>query len=39
MTYGKIMQTNNIEKFLKNVSHREDVYYTLTYVPNKDKKT
>jgi hypothetical protein len=38
MTYGKIMQTNNMEKFVKNVSDREDVYYMLTYVPKKDIK-
>jgi len=38
MTYGKVMQTNNMEKFVKKVSDREDVYYVLTYVPKKDKK-
>jgi len=38
MTYGEVMQTNNMEKFVKTVSGREDVYYALTYVPKKDKK-
>jgi len=38
MTYGKIMQTNNMEKFVQNISDREDVYYMLTYVPKKDKE-
>jgi hypothetical protein len=38
MTHGKVMQTNNMEKFVKTVSEREDAYYMLTYVPKKDKK-
>jgi hypothetical protein len=40
MAHGKVMQTNNMEKFVKNISDREDVYYMLTYVPKQaDKKS
>ena len=37
MTNGKVMASNNIDKFIKNVSGMEDVYYVLTYAPGASK--
>jgi hypothetical protein len=33
MTNGKIIASNNMDKFVKNISEDEDVYYMLTYAP------
>lgn len=34
MTGGKVIASNDIEKFMKKVSGIEDVYYVLTYAPD-----
>ncbi|NIM14078.1 MAG: hypothetical protein GTO45_18705 [Candidatus Aminicenantes bacterium] len=38
LTHGKVMASNNMEKFVNVVSAQEDVYYMLTYVPKKSSK-
>ncbi|NIM14077.1 MAG: hypothetical protein GTO45_18700 [Candidatus Aminicenantes bacterium] len=39
LTNGKVMASNNMEKFVKSISQKEDVYYVLTYAPKKDSRT
>jgi hypothetical protein len=35
MTRGKVIASNDMEKFVKRIVDREDVYYMLTYAPKK----
>ncbi len=36
LTGGSIVDSNNMEKFIKKISGKEDVYYMLTYAPKTD---
>ncbi|MCP4213122.1 MAG: hypothetical protein GY765_00630, partial [bacterium] len=39
LTNGSLFNSNNMDKFIKKISKKEDVYYVLTYVPQgKTKK-
>jgi hypothetical protein len=38
LTHGKVMASNNMEKFVNVVSAQEDVYYMLTYAPGKSSQ-
>ncbi|MCP4215827.1 MAG: hypothetical protein GY765_14335 [bacterium] len=33
LTNGSLLNSNNIDKFIKKISQKEDVYYVMTYVP------
>jgi outer membrane lipoprotein-sorting protein len=35
LTRGKVMASNDMEKFVEKISEKEDVYYVLTYTPKK----
>jgi tetratricopeptide (TPR) repeat protein len=37
LTGGRVMQTTNINKFVKKISEKEDIYYVLTFDPKELK--
>lgn len=38
LTGGKVLTSNRTEKFIKDITTREDIVYVLTYAPNTGKK-
>jgi hypothetical protein len=38
LTGGRVLTSNRTEKFIKNITTREDIIYVLTYAPNTGKK-
>jgi hypothetical protein len=38
LTGGRVLTSNRTEKFIKDITAREDIIYVLTYVPNTGKK-
>jgi hypothetical protein len=38
LTGGRVLTSNRTEKFIKDITTREDIIYVLTYVPNTGKK-
>lgn len=38
LTGGKVLTSNRTEKFIKDITTREDIIYVLTYAPNTGKK-